>query len=195
MEQIQQLQAMIKQRLATIQYLLRIFQGQGMYFGTTTLPIQQVAKQFSNQKRKTEALFHLSMSLGLLLRITDRLEFLRATDTLFGQFEWYWNDISRTGLNRLIPRFPKRDSDTVLLDILPMPFPLDFLQTICRVLDLLHEMYARIVGGEDLSILEISARIDARCWKYVFIPIFKELDVIGNKLLDTHLAHLLNSSK
>jgi hypothetical protein len=171
----------IHQRIASIQYLSRIFQGRGLYFGTVSLPLDQLT--LFTQK-KTEALFHLSMSLGLLLRIKEVKEFIRACDTLFVQFEYYWNDISRTGINRLFRL--KKEHDVVLLDIISIPFPIDFIQTINCVLTMLNEMYTRITASEE----EISNRVDARCWKYVFIPIFKELDVVGGKLLDEQLSLL-----
>jgi hypothetical protein len=191
-----QLESLVTQRIATISYLARIFQGHGLYFGTTKLPLPEVAKQFStpSQKRRAEMLFNLGMSLGSLLRIHQRDEFLRAADNLFGQYETFCNDMQRSGLSRLISRPLKRDSDTWLLEIVQIPFPIDHLQIVASVLEILNEVYCRILllDANSGSMIETAQKLDSKCWRYVFIPILKELDAVGTRLLDAHLSQINN---
>jgi hypothetical protein len=191
--EIQQLESLVTQRIATIAYLSRIFQGHGMYFGTAKLPLSDIAKQFStpSQKRRAEMLFNLGMSLGSLLRIHQRDEFLRAADNLFGQYETYCNDIQRSGLSRLISRPLKREHETWLLEIVQIPFPIDHLQIIGSVLEILNEVYCRILLLDaNSSMLETAQKLDSKCWRNVFVPILKELDAVGTKLLDAHLSQI-----
>lgn len=133
-----------------------------------------------------EQLFQFGLSLGSLLRLSTPDEFTRALDTLITQYEAFCTD-NRTKILRVLDRFGKRDvqETTWLLELSKSPFHLDFIRTFSSVLEVLLIAYEKL--GDDEAI----ERMEVKVWRNVVIPVLRDLDIVGNKVLNKAIANVI----
>lgn len=84
------IQAFVKKRVATFDYICRLHEGNANYLSTVHLSSETLAKAYDDKtklKRRVTKLFHLGYAVGALLVIGAPADFLRAFSQLMSEYE------------------------------------------------------------------------------------------------------------
>ncbi|KAJ1330223.1 hypothetical protein BSLG_009642 [Batrachochytrium salamandrivorans] len=193
-------------RMATFDYLKRLFLGVGYHMGTVAIPIHVLAKIFSTpaMRKRAGLLFQLGIGIGKILRIKDLDELVKAFDTLLTEFDALTGE-TPPKLN-LFARLNKTFGDQQigndgpspygLLEMIHLPFEIDFMEayiSICELLVLAYLKFAPTKGSDcPDSYLECIQRLDVK--KHIIHGVIKEMDAVAKELL-TEQLHMISVSE
>jgi hypothetical protein len=159
---IQQCKQTIRQSLAIIHNLMLILQDRGFYLGICKIKLADL--KFSH----AEFYFNLSHLISSLFRVNHSLEFIKALDLL---------------LNK-----KRKDNEfNAFVDYKPA-FRIEGIYVLLSLMEVLAEVYSRFSVINSEASVEAVLRIDAKIRKLVFVPVFKEIDAIGQIEIQKPLA-------
>ncbi|KAJ3321148.1 hypothetical protein HDV06_004601 [Boothiomyces sp. JEL0866] len=197
-----QLNVLIEQRILTLKYLSRIFDGHGRYLGTVKIPLGKLYEMYSSPPgyKRSEQLFQLGISLGTLARISEPIGFSKAVDTLISEYEVYISEQSQSAVSRVFSRLSRARPDTnlmessLLLDIRAPPFNLDFINVFRTVADILLITYEKLKPNTNSeAYFELVNKLDQKIWKLAIAPVMRDLDALCGDLLSAELAKLIET--
>ncbi|KAI8925276.1 hypothetical protein BC831DRAFT_461736 [Entophlyctis helioformis] len=198
-------------RMATFEYIRRLLGGSGHHMGTIAIPMSTLPHISTNSDTygsdRAGQLFQLGLSVGKLLQVNDRMDFAKAMDKLLSEFDVYVGEApaKRQNIFARLRTFGDQQTggtDPGLLEIVHLPFDLDFIEIMVTLCDLMPSIYTKLTpskGGDcPDSYLETLLRLDDKSrqespHRHVIDRVIKEVDVVSTVLLREQLQALLVS--
>ncbi|PFH52458.1 hypothetical protein AMATHDRAFT_57082 [Amanita thiersii Skay4041] len=146
------LRELVHKRIITLTYLRNIHEGRSHWFHTVHVSRGDLDRAFNNDSMKKRSLRYtmLGMSLSNLLDINSPHDLLRGVTNIMNEFDQAKEDNDKPKM-RSTKRFWKgaKTSDGIAegtyLMALHIPFTLDYHQTLLSLLDVISEVYNKIL--------------------------------------------------
>ncbi|OAJ44973.1 hypothetical protein BDEG_28148 [Batrachochytrium dendrobatidis JEL423] len=157
-------------------------------------------------KKRSGQLFQLGLGIGKLLRIADSAEFGKAFDALLSEFDVAIGDSPSKQKNSLFSRLNKTFGDQQLnndglsayglLEIVQLPFELDFIETYITLCEILVLSYSKLLParGSDCpdSHFECVHRLDLKIKKHIIHSVIREINGAAKLILEEQFHALAN---
>ncbi|KAF9793311.1 hypothetical protein BJ322DRAFT_1033950 [Thelephora terrestris] len=151
---------LVQKRIVTMTYLRNVHEGRSHWFHTVVMTRADIERLFPNHamRKRTYRFTVLGMSLSSMFEVKDTFDLLRGLLNILSEYEQIKDDPIDKSKIRIFRTKPNKrqglgeyamsysdTSETTYLITPPMPFQLDYQQTVISLFDVLSEIYNKIL--------------------------------------------------
>ncbi|KAI1318379.1 hypothetical protein EDD11_006717 [Mortierella claussenii] len=203
---------LLSKRVASWQYVTRVFQGGMVLYNTALVSEQEMRHIWTEDKMQRRSLqfFFLGTSLAATLDIPRTADCIKALSHVMQEFEYFAVAESRSKSKffkssaRKVAVDGEDAGEYLHLEVRTIPFNLDYVVTTATLCDMISQVYEKLRHQQHhqdqhwtVATLEMFSRVDAR-FKKILTLVYKELEGIARATLVEELNAIdplgLNSS-
>ncbi|KAF9190575.1 hypothetical protein BGZ51_008426 [Haplosporangium sp. Z 767] len=191
--------ALLKKRIATWSYLMRVFRGGMVLYNTAWISEHEMRLLWNEDKmqRRTIQLFFLGTSIATILEIPNTIDCLKALNSVMQEYEYFVAAEARSksiffkaGRKATADgRSFEETGEYTYLEVRSIPFNLDYIITAATLCDMISQAYERLLSMNqsknplwNASSVECLQKIDAR-FKKILTTVFKELETVARDVM------------
>ncbi|KAJ3181124.1 hypothetical protein HDU85_003829 [Gaertneriomyces sp. JEL0708] len=202
----------VQNRIRTFQYLSKLHEGNAYYMNTVLISKEALVTMYDDKtamKKRALKWFNLGHGIGGILGLPNPAEFVRALNALMSEYEHESGEgNAKQKMKRIFSgKGSQRPASSVdaggsqgqdmgaysYMDLLHVPFDMDYIQTALAFFDVLAAAYGRFIENQELcrsqTFSETVMKIDHKMRKIISMVV-KELDTIAKSRLNEELSVL-----
>ncbi|KAG0210210.1 hypothetical protein BGX28_009515 [Mortierella sp. GBA30] len=182
---------LITKRIATWNYLMRVFRGGMVLYNTALLSEHEMRQIWPDDKmhRRSLQFFSLGTSLATILEIPSTADYMKALNSVTQEYESFAGTESRTkSIFFKAGRSQEEAGEYSFLEVKSLPFNLDYTITAATLCDMISEVYEKLKAQQlqeqiwTISTIESFHKVDTR-FKKILATVLKEIETVARDVM------------